>query len=377
MVPKCGACGLYRTCESPKMVPYGKGRKEVLVVGEAPGKNEDEKGRPFVGKAGAFLRQTLGSLGINLDRDAITTNALICRPPNNKTPDIKQIGYCRPNLLNAIREQEPRVIVTLGKSALISVLEGYWKGDVGALDRWVGWAIPLEQHWLCPTFHPAFLLRMKNSLMDRLFAADLERAFGIVEDPPKQEDLSKRIEILWDVKEIGKAIRDIDRAGGWAAVDYETNCLKPELPDANIRSCAISNGDRTISFLWLGSEITEWMSRFLRSKRTRKISSNLKMEERWSLKKLGHGVTNWGWDTMLAAHCLDNRPGICSLKFQAFVKMGVVTYNENVEPYLSDHRGPYNRINEIDMGTLLLYGGMDAILEYRLAKIQRRELGYE
>jgi hypothetical protein len=94
------------------------------------------------------------------------------------------------------------------------------------------------------------------------------------------------------------------------------------------------------------------------------------------LKTFGHGVNNWQWDTMLATHCLDNRPGICSLKFQALVQMGVPVYNKHIEPMLASYKGPYNRIREIEMGSLLYYGGMDALLEWKLAMKQRKEMGY-
>lgn len=376
MIPRCGACGLYRQCKSPKMAPYGDGRSGVLVVGEAPGKVEDQQGRPFVGKAGQFLRGTLSRLGVRLDRDAWTTNALICRPPNNATPDAKQIGYCRPNIINAIRSHSPNVVVTLGRSALASVLADKW-GSVSQLDRWVGWVMPCEDYWICPTYHPSYLLRMNNGLVDRLFERHLETAFSIEESPPKQPDFARRIELLYEESAIRNALRDIDRQGGWVAVDYETNCLKPEYPEAAIYSFAVSNGKRTVSFPWSGGLVAESVKKFLKSSRTKKIASNIKMEERWSLKFLQTAVANWGWDTMLAAHCLDNRPGICSLKFQALVKLGVPAYNENIEPYLETGKKRYNRIGEIETSSLLFYGGMDAILEWKLARIQRKEMGYD
>jgi len=374
LLPKCGSCGLFKTCESPKMEPYGQGRSRVLVVGEAPGQTEDEAGRPFIGKAGQFLRSQLEALEIDLDDDAWTTNALICRPPGNETPDDRQIGYCRPNLLNAIKRFHPRVVLTLGRSALASALTPYWR-DTGPLERWVGWSIPLENHWLCPTYHPSYLLRMRNPLMDRQFAEHLEQAFAIEQDPPQACDYKSAIEILYDELEIYEAIRAINKEGGWAAVDYETNCLKPEYPKARIVSCSISNGKRTIAYPWTGKAIVA-TGMFLRSIGTRKIASNLKFEERWTRKEFGCGVTDWGWDTMLAAHCLDNRPGICSLKFQSLVKLGVPVYNENIEPYLSSGSNHYNRIGEIDINMLLLYNGMDALLEHRVAAIQRKEMGY-
>jgi len=325
--------------------------------------------------AGTFLRQMLKQVGVNLDRDALTTNALICHPPSNKTPDDKQISYCRPNVLNAIQLYQPKVVVTLGRSALTSVLAAYWS-DVGPLERWTGWKIPLESYWICPTYHPSYLLRMKNSLLDRIFQAHLSDAFRIQQDPPRRMDLDQEIEVLYEEDEIEEVLHGMDEQGGWVAVDYEMNCLKPELPKARIASCAVSNGVRTISYPWSGKAILATAG-FLKSKRTRKIASNLKFEERWTLKQFGHGVSNWGWDTMLATHCLDNRPGICSLKFQALVRMGIPSYHGHIEPYLFNYRGPYNRIHEIALKDLLFYGGTDALLEHRLATIQREEMGYE
>lgn len=374
LVPRCGQCGLYRTCKSPKIPPFGKGAKRVLVVGEAPGEVEDERGRPFVGKAGQFLRTSLERVGVDLDEDAWTTNALICRPPKNATPDSKQISYCRPNLLNAIREHEPQVILTLGKSALVSVLAGYWR-DVGPLERWTGWRIPLERHWICPTYHPSYLLRMKDALLDCLFLDHLQAAFELDGLPPKQPKWEEGIECFLEPGPARQAIVEMEQEGGWIAVDFETTCLKPEWPEGRIISCALSNGRRTIAYLWDRSTALATFL-LLQSECSQKISSNLKMEERWTLKTFGKGVRNWGWDTMLAAHCLDNRPGICSLKFQALVRLGVPSFNETTEPYLASAKGsPYNRIDEIYPPALLLYNGMDARLEYELAMVQMKDMG--
>lgn len=375
LVPKCGACGLFKKCQSPKMPVHGKGRKGVLVVGEAPGETEDDEGRPFVGKAGKFLRDTLWELDIDLDRDAWTTNAIICRPPNNQVPDTNQIEYCHPNLAKVIAAYEPVAIVTLGRVALTSVLTGYWD-EVGAMARWTGWQIPLEKHWVCPTYHPNYLLRSRNEMMDRLFAKDLERAFAFESYPPPQPDFQKLITLLYEEDAICQALQEMDEDGGWVAADYESNCLKPEYEQAQLRSFSVSNRKRTISYPWIGKAVAA-TGRFLRSNKTRKIASNLKFEERWTRKTFGHGITNWGWDTMLASHVLDSREGICSLKFQSLVRLGVPIYNRNIDPYLSSGKGLYNSIAEISLKDLLFYGGMDGLLEYRLAMVQRKDMGYE
>lgn len=213
--------------------------------------------------------------------------------------------------------------------------------------------------------------------MDKMFTEHLKRAcmrsLEALPPPPKGLD---DIEILLDETKVFAALREIHRAGGWVAVDYETTSIKPEWTKAEIVSCAVSNGERTLSYPWVGKTIkaTELL---LMSPRVHKIASNLKMEERWTRKVFGRGVANWGWDTMLAAHCLDNRTGICSLKFQSLVQFGVPVYNKHIEPYLFSKTGHYNRIRDVELHQLLKYGGMDAILEYRLAMKQREQMGFD
>lgn len=376
MIPKCGKCGLFKTCESPKMKPHGTGSKDILIIGEAPGRQEDIQGRPFVGKSGKMLRETLAALGCTMDRDCVVTNSVICRPPDNATPENKKIGYCRPNLLKTIAAVQPRVVITLGQPALQAVIKEFWKKDVGRMERWVGWQIPTAKFWLCPTYHPAYVMRQeKNRVLADVWTHHLEQAVDIDSDPPETPDYSN-IEQLLDEEEIVEACEWFDREGGWLAFDYEANCLKPEYPLAELISCSFSNGKRTIAFPWFGKAIPA-VKRVLRSKRTRKIASNIKNEDRWTRKTFGLGVRRWGWDTMLAAHCIDNRPHICSLKFQMFINFGIPSYNWNIEPYLHARKGThYNRIREIKRETLLQYNGCDSLFEYWLAMKQRQIMGY-
>lgn len=379
--PRCGACGLYKTCASPKMRPNGPAKARIMIVGEAPGQSEDEQGIPFVGKSGEYLRNAVDRVGFDLD-DAVLTNSIICRPPGNKTPSEKEIEYCSPNLRETIRSEKPEVIVTLGYSALKAVIGSYWNREIGAMERWVGWQIPLENHWICPTYHPSFLLRMEDRMLDRIFEKHLRDAFAIKQMPPLRPDYESSIELLYEASNINRRVREFCRKPR-AAFDFETTCLKPEYQHARIVSCSISDGRETIAFPWSES-VRDATSEFIKSP-CKKIASNLKMEERWCLEFLGHGVNAWEWDVMLATHCLDNRPGICSLKFQSFVRLGVSSYNENVDPYLegrgrkTNHvdskSGHYNRIDEVGMKTLLTYNGMDSILEYELAVVQMEDFG--
>lgn len=375
LTPKCGACGLYRNCKSPKMKPWGRGALGILIVGTSPGDTDDQLHKPFMGEDGQLLREVIGQLGVDFE-DLKITNSIICHPPHDKMPKKgKEVGWCRPNLIHTIEGFAPSVIITLGRHALESVIQDHWRSDIGVLERWVGAQIPLGTYWVCPTWHPSYLLREQNIMRERMFREHLEAALAIDTAPEVLPDFSTRIEKLYNEREIIQALRSFDQPGASIAFDYETNCLKPEYPQARIFSCAVSNGRRTVAYPWHGKAM-DATSVLLQSSRTFKIAANMKFEERWTLKHLDHPVTNWDWDTMLATHAKDNRTAVCSLKFQAFVQLGVPTYSDKAGPYLATVNGThYNRIHELDLGLLLHYNGMDALLEWHLARKQQRAFG--
>src|SRR4051812_20143993 len=107
LVPLCGVCGLLKGCRSPRMPVSGEGRKGILIVGEAPGMNEDERGIQFCGKTGKLLERTLAKFDVDMRRDCWLTNSLACRPPRNKIDDARKIDYCRPLVVRAVNELRP------------------------------------------------------------------------------------------------------------------------------------------------------------------------------------------------------------------------------------------------------------------------------
>ncbi len=375
-LPKCGKCGLYKHCSSPKMEPTGKGRRGILIVGESPGQQEDNDGVQFVGKAGRHLRRILGNVGCDLDRDCWKTNSVICHPSGNLT-DRNHMNYCRPNLFNSIETLKPKTIICLGVMASESLIAGLWQDDFGSMARWSGWNIPCQKYnaWICPIYHPSYALRQDDSVLDRMIQRDFHNAIKHENRPwERVPDYRKRIELIYDPNQVKFYIDKFIEKGDVIAFDYETNRLKPDTDDAKIVSCSICfNGWRTIAFPWHGTAI-EATGRLLQSK-IKKVASNLKFEDRWTWKYFGHGVRNWYWDTMLAAHILDNRSYISGLKFQAFVLLGQENYDKRVEPYLKGDKGGVNRIDEIDLSNLLIYNGMDALLEYEVAMLQMKEMG--
>ena len=121
-IPKCEACGLYKTCNSPKMKISGDGEKGILIIGETPGSSEDRLDQHFVGKSGKYLSRILRSLKIDMRKDCWLTNALICRPETKDTPKPKIIEHCRPNVLQAIKELNPRIIILAGEGPFGSLM---------------------------------------------------------------------------------------------------------------------------------------------------------------------------------------------------------------------------------------------------------------
>lgn len=149
----CSACGLSRT--RTQAVPgVGAQRADWLLVGEAPGAEEDQRGEPFVGQAGKLLDNMLAAIGLQRGNNVYIANVLKCRPPSNRNPSPEEIVQCRPYLHRQIALLQPRIIVALGKFAAQTLLET--DAPIGSLR---GRLHQYEGVPLVCTYHPAYLLR--------------------------------------------------------------------------------------------------------------------------------------------------------------------------------------------------------------------------
>lgn len=167
-------------CKSCKNLVIGKGnlKAKILFVGEAPGRNEDEQGLPFVGAAGKNLDLLLSKVGLSLE-DIYITNILKCRPPENRNPTSDEIKAHTPWLVAQIKEMKPEVICSLGNYATKFFLS---KGNVDEMDKQEGItkvhgkARIIEFHELkiklIPLFHPAAIIYNRNLLP--LWEKDME-----------------------------------------------------------------------------------------------------------------------------------------------------------------------------------------------------------
>jgi len=380
---RCGVCGLFQGCISPRMIVSGKGRRKILVIAEAPGKEEDKRKTQWIGETGQQFRYYLKTLGVDLDRDCWVINSVNCR--SDREPTSKQIEACRPNVIRAIEENNPKKILLVGRCAVNSVLGWLWKENVGTMDRWVGWRIPSQRWnaWICPIYHPGYINDQKRDkdvskdwsrMLEKMNLRYLARALVGGKRPWKEvPDYRRKVGVERNVEKAVVEVKRFIERGTSVAFDYETNMLKPEGEGAAIKTVSISDGDNTIAFPMHGPAI-KVIKEFLLSPLL-KYASNMKFEDRWTRAFFGVSVNRWGWDTMLAAHLMDSRPGITGLKFQSFVTLGQESYDDSIKPFLrADGSLVKNRVDEADMGDLLLYNGMDSILTWHLAEAQKKEL---
>ena len=381
-LPKCGECGLSTECYSPRMEPSGDGTKNILFVTEAPGENEDRQGIQLIGDAGQFLRECLDDIGEDLD-DATKTNCVICRPPGNKITDT-HVDCCRPNLLKTIEKLKPNVIILLGGKAVESLLPTEWKKDKKfSITRWRGWTIPSALHkaWICPTYHPSYILRMKKDpVLVSWFKRDLKAAYELEKETvlyTELEKLKSSIELIRKPREVRLFLRDLSKRKGILAFDYETTGLKPEREKQKIVSCSFCLDEEETQAMMIDDSTHKSLSKVLLNPKLKKVASNLKFEDRWSRVKLGHPVAGWFWDTMMAAHILDNRRGITSVKFQSYIYFGVGDYDSHIHPYLeAKFANGLNHIHEIDEEELLIYNGLDSLLEFMVMDHQKVLMGF-
>ena len=157
-VAGCTACGL---CRGRQNTVFGVGNERAhwMLVGEAPGQQEDQQGEPFVGKAGQLLDNMLRAVGLLRaeappEQQVFIANVLKCRPPGNRNPEPAEVAQCEPFLKRQVALVQPRIILAMGRFAVQSLLQT--QDPIGRLR---GRVHTYEGVPLIVTYHPAYLLR--------------------------------------------------------------------------------------------------------------------------------------------------------------------------------------------------------------------------
>ena len=150
-------CALKRTATNTVFAD-GTPAGGILFIGEAPGRDEDRSGKPFVGRAGQLLDKMLLAIGLDRNVNAYITNVINWRPPDNRDPSPEEAAQCLPFLRRHIELAQPQLIVLLGAVAARHVVGGS-EGIMKLRGRWMEYRVADRMVPLMPTLHPAYLLR--------------------------------------------------------------------------------------------------------------------------------------------------------------------------------------------------------------------------
>jgi len=351
--PHCAACRLKDTCNHFQAQHRGTG--DALAVFPCPSVETDYNGK----LAGLPLFITQG-----LFRGKIRVGySVACNSP--KVTD-KQIECCGPFFLSNLQKHKPRVIYTFGPEALFSVIRFFRGKSIGPFNRWIGEKVPIHFEsfscWVVPLFDVKEY--GKKNTGNTAFA--LSKDF-LVDDPAPIKKMPKVV-IYYETSLILRAIENFKNSETPVAFDYETTGLKPDTMGHKILCVGMSNGEFTTAFQISKGEIQDAFVSFLKST-VPKIAANLKFEERWSRKIFKTRVNNWVFDSMLNAHLANAAPRASGLKFQAFTKLGIPPYDEEVENLIRAKKpNEKNDLESMDTHKLLQYCGTDAWAEYELYK---------
>lgn len=180
-VSSCTECALSRN--RTRAVP-GEGPESaaVMLIGEAPGFNEEQQGRPFVGAAGNFLNEILASIGLGRE-NVFITNTVKCRPPSNRDPLPGEIAACRKYLIRQMEFIAPRVVVTLGRHSMTHFLPNETIGKAHGRARVV------DGITLFPMYHPAAALHQGS--LRSVILEDMQNLLPLLEPPAPPEPVNE------------------------------------------------------------------------------------------------------------------------------------------------------------------------------------------
>lgn len=297
--PECTRCGLHETADHVCLMGHGPVPSKLMIVGEAPGRREDDVGKPFQGRSGQLLDRVLEEVGLSREEIYIT-NSVHCRPPDNRTPSRGEIKACSPWLLKEIRLVEPEYILLLGATATKAVL-----GNSKIKDN-RGKVIKKDGHKYICTYHPAAVLRTPS--LASSFKSDLVRAKNAMEGNLTTDALNWVL--VNDLDTLGHMMTDIENSPV-LSYDLETDRLNMLAPGATVYCIGVATGKRQYVLpvdypgsTWTGKgpQLVDMLSSRMNGKKL--IGHNSKFDNKWLMALYGWDVPTT-FDTMLASYILD------------------------------------------------------------------------
>lgn len=368
---QCRECGLYKTC-THLVDGEGEWDADVLIVGEAPGEQEDKSGRPFVGKSGQLLRRVLREVGL---KSVFITNTVRCRPSRNRKPTKKEIKACSSFLDDEIASVNPKLIIPLGEPALSRFVE-LKKGD--SISNWVGGRAYVEikgkSYPIFPMYHPAYIIR-RMELYDvyvRMFEVirgggpEVKKQYGVVRTG---DDANALFNMLKTVESFSF---DLETTG----LNFMTDtilCVSFSWKEGVAATLPLLGEDRVKIWTpdeayWIRDELKEVFGTELP-----KIAHNCSFDMKF-LRKIGIEVNNCAFDTMLAHHLLDPESSH-KLEDLAVVETDMGRYDLPLKEYFPTKQKKEDRdYSKLSPEVLYEYANGDADCTYRLAKVYHKLL---
>lgn len=387
-----------------KMNDSGRGKKQILIISDFPTKIQLGRSTLLTGNEYGLLHSTLSQFGINLIDDCIWTTSIQCTPNYEGKKKSYDIGNatksCYPHINKLIFEYKPKLIITLGDYSARSILKQHWKGNVSP-EVLRGYTIPLKAwncHWI-PTvnkdyqrfgYHPETVdFYMRHDISTGL---QKTTSNGVVVNKAilSVSELQKRVKVLQHPVQIKSVLERFIMENKPTAFDYEATGIKLHRDLHKIYSMSLCNNtEEAFSFL-ITPEVETDVIKFLSSD-VQKECANKNYEQCASVLKYQQWVKNINWDTMLCQHVLDAEGGSegddarnigsssKSVKFLSFLLWGITDYSKDVKSYfqpISEEEkllgdNTYNKIEQCPVQKLLVYGGMDALLEKMNAEWQQ------
>lgn len=325
----CTRCKLNETAQFVCLIPKVK-KCEVMVVGEAPGKREDETGEPFVGQSGKMLTEVLKDAGINRDEIYIT-NAVSCRPPGNRTPKKGEIKACRYWFQKQFTAVNPKFVLLLGNVPLESVL------DLKGIKKLRGKPIERDGIIYLPTYHPAYVLREPK--VKETFEADLRLFKEIIDkgEIPKEDGLNYTI-----VETFAQLDAMMDDLYGSVSYDIETTGLYPWAEGARINTFGFGTAKNQWILpaehkesKWTHSAVTRIMTELherVAEGELQFIAQNGKFDMLWTWVRFNLRFDVY-FDTMIA-HFLVDENQFHGLKYLSQAYFGAMDYDIDTDTKL-------------------------------------------
>lgn len=405
----CESCKAYQFCKSPKFVADGRGDRDILLIFDHATKREDNTGVAFNNTEHHYIYDILSEYGLK-ETDVYMTHAVQCYQPDLEKKKIpvstQSIAGCHTRLMATIRRFKPKKIFVFGDIAMKTL---YHNVDTGRFsftryERFPGFIIPDQElkALVIPVFNPEDavneLIRRKNNILK--YRPDSKFSKNILQDKFLRTTDSFRVldrfirdqiqnglnstffkknvpdtQILETEEDVRKILRKLLNMEAFA-FDIETTGLKPFAPEHHIYTWGFSNGKEAWAFYHPTERSTLRLLQRVLTSDVEKYGWNIQYESIWIRHLLGYEVNNWAFDGQIGSHVLDNRAGITSLKFQTYIREGIVGYDSEIDPFLKSAGGGNgtNKITQADPYKILQYNGNDAYFTFVICEKQSREI---